>query len=178
MTVRSARVIGAALAFALLGAGCVARDATEAEKSAAVARQAPVDIDGVPLRDWLQRRTALLVCGALPTAVEHDGERWQVTTPLAERGVGLACAVPIGTDGCFLTSAHNLRLRPVCVCVLTNQGPRWAEATVVAVGDAGVEGDDLAVVRADLPIAGGFELSDAPPRRGTVVYAAGQGVSA
>ncbi len=164
-------------ALGLVLSGCVARDATSGEKAAALAAH-PARVDGKAIGEWLRRRSALLICGAQPTAVEQLADGWQVVTVATPAGIGLASAVPIGASGCFLTSAHNLARRPIYVCVVTAEGMRWAPATVIDAGEAGDEPDDLALLRADLVVDAGFTLASALPRAGELVYAAGRGVSA
>ena len=135
-------------------------------------------VGGAPLSDFLVRRTALLLVGAVPEKVEKKSDGWDIRLESATDGrlqVGLGSAIPLSKNGYFLTAAHNLSSPPFTVAILKNGGVEFAEAKVVWSGHAEIPEEDFAIVQARLHPGEIFEWedSDAPTPGMAVVSMSG-----
>jgi S1-C subfamily serine protease len=152
------------LALALFGAttSCLAwpREATydEARLSFEPYRELPVQ--GVPAREFLRLRSAIVVGGPAKIRVEpeKDGTTEHVVIgrdKSADKGaIDFGGAAALSADGYFLTVAHNLVDGPPRVIIPHGKSFEWTESRIVWRDDE----RDIALLHADLRPEAWFEL--------------------
>jgi S1-C subfamily serine protease len=152
----------------LLLAGCTSSLTREEVDRLALARRAEslaavstAVVGTTALADFVLARTATLVEGVDPTALD----------PAAELDVTIGAAAAVAPDGYFLTAAHCTRGAIWLRVARPGAASEWTRARVVWTGAPGV---DLALVRVEGAIAASFEwANEAVP--GALVVGAGLG---
>jgi len=154
--------LGAVFLFLLLS-GCV-HLATEQEKEASFRPYIHVHVGRVPLREYIEARTGVLVAGAVPLQVTSDkdavGVRLKPTQ--ADGAIDVGSAAAVSSDGYYLTASHCVRRRPVFLVIPTPAGPQAYQARVVWTPPTDDPQCDLAILKIDAAPAAVFAI--APPR--------------
>jgi len=130
----------------ILGCGHLA---TPQEKEASFQAFADVKVGRVPIRDYLEERSAILVAGAEPSDVEiHNDEVGVRLKPVSPDGkVDFASASALTDDGYFLTAGHCVHRVPVFLIVPTNEGPRTFLCRIVWQPPKDFEYCDFSIVK-------------------------------
>jgi S1-C subfamily serine protease len=146
---------------ALLLEGC-AHLATPAEKQVSYQRFESVNVLGVKLSDFLQRRTAVIVSGAMPHLVSaRDREVNLRFDPVAADGFDIGSATAVDFPGYYLTAAHCVPRRPVFLLLPSGSGATIIPARVVwsAPKDSPF---DIAIIQGNTGNTAYFTLEDPP----------------
>jgi S1-C subfamily serine protease len=125
-------------------------------------------VEDVLLSEYLSRRTALLLSGAIPRKVERTGNGWNIDLAPVDGPppeLGLGSAIPLTSDGYFLTAAHNLVRPPYTVAILKEGGVSFSEATILWSGSPLDPEEDFAVLKTSLRPEGIFVWDDADTLR-------------
>jgi S1-C subfamily serine protease len=150
------------LPLLLLSTGCV-HLATQEEKEASFRPYLDVHVGAVPLRDFLEARTAVLVAGAEPLEVvtEKDevGVKLKPADPDGAVDVGSASA--LSADGYYLTAAHCVHRTPVFLVIPTPAGPQAYPARIVWKSPDSSTDCDLAILKIHVAPPALFDI--APP---------------
>ncbi len=161
-----------ALACALVALGVGACSFTQPDPAAVIARiekkqRARTDssldewrerrIGRTDALSYVNRRTAWLLIGAKNVMVKGSGDGWIVSADGAQGGWGSAAAVT--PDGYFLTSAHCVDPKaPITLVAWTGEN-RLARASARVVWRGKAEGDDIALIKADIDTPYFFPLA-------------------
>jgi len=159
----------------VVGIGC-RHTVREGEREESFQPYASVRVGTELLRDFLTRRTALLVAGAVPDKVEKTAGSWNLSLALKlgeQAQVGLGTAVALTQNGYFLTAAHNLERLPIAIAVLKDGKVQVAEATVVWSGTPTLPEEDFAILKAPLAGLDGVEWDASIPASGTAIVSMG-----
>jgi S1-C subfamily serine protease len=157
---RTRRRINLLCLLALLAAGC-AHIATRQEKEESFRPYDPVRLDGRSLRDYMELRTAFVVAGAKPQAIEvhPDGMDVDLLPADSQAKVDLGSASAISSEGYFLTAAHCVRRQPVYLIVDEPAGPTILAGRVVWSGPPDQPACDLAVIKVQGAVPAAFVLA-------------------
>ncbi|HUB24483.1 MAG TPA: serine protease [Tepidisphaeraceae bacterium] len=157
---RTRRRINLLCLLALLAAGC-AHIATREEKADSFKPYVQDRLDGQSLRDYMALRTAFVVAGAKPQAIEvhPDGMDIDLRPADARAKVDLGSAAAIASDGYFLTAAHCVRRQPVYLIVYQPGGLAIVAARVVWSGPPDLPACDLAVLKVQCAVPAAFGLA-------------------
>ena len=172
--------------FAVLGAVCILcgcpaarhaapREPSEAHRISSFDDWRSSDIQGVPAETFLSRRAAFVRGGpGFDLVTAADG----TTTWTEGGGISVAeMAVPVASDGYFLTVAHGFasKIQPLYVLVRSEEGWRAAAARVVFEGDAEGDASDVAILKADLSVPAAEWVEAATLQKGDSVAGVGIG---
>jgi S1-C subfamily serine protease len=102
------------------------------DKQVSFRRFESLTIDGKPLADFLQQRSAVVVAGAQPQLLATRGDEVDLSLkPVSREGFDIGSATAVATDGYFLTAGHCVVRQPIFLMHASSAGPSILRARIV-----------------------------------------------